>query len=143
MGIGYSSNLTAPLVPPGGAFIDDLGFVRITEERDALPRLLMESHWTTRCFHALVGCGPAIFVQLAGGLTEDLFDAAGGGIAITLGGGATSFNLIAGALLDFSVERLRPEYIHGFPSPTPELIFLNKKELSYFVGVTIGRKLPF
>jgi hypothetical protein len=133
-----SSNLTAPLVPVGGAFIDDLGFVRITEELDARPRLLMESHWTTRCFHARVGCGPAIFVQAAGGLTEDLFNAAGGGLVIELGSGPTSWNLIVGALLDFSVERLRPEYIHGFPSPTPELIYLTKKEVNYFIGVAMS-----
>lgn len=126
--MGVSDNLTAPLVPPGGAFIDEDGFVRITEQRDVLPRILVESHYTTRCFGLSMGCGPALVVQLAGGATDGLFNAVGGGITFELGDGDTKFQILLGVILDFGVERLRPEYIHGAPSPTDELLYLTKKE---------------
>ena len=135
---GFSDNLSAPLVPVDGVHID-AGDVVITKEMDARPRILVESHYTFRCFHRLVGCGPAFYVQMAGGVSTDLFNAAGGGLVLELGDGPTRFAILLGVILDFGVNRLRPEYIHGFPSPTPELRFLEKKELHAFVGFGFTR----
>lgn len=134
-GMGFSDQLVGePIVKQGDAFIDSAGIVRVTREQNVRPRVVLESHYTFRLIGSLA-VGPVMFVQPG----ESLFDAAGGGLLFELGEGATSFNLIVGALLDFQVSRLHRDYVDGFEAPTGELAFVTKEELQLFVGFVVGR----
>lgn len=135
-GMGFSDQIVGePLVAEGDAFIDASGIVRVTREQNVRPRVILESHYTFQVRAWALAVGPVMFVQPG----DALFDAAGGGLLIELGEGATSMNLIIGALLDFEVTRLHPDYISGFRAPTAQLAFLTKEELQLFVGFVVGR----
>lgn len=136
-GFAFSDNLVGvPLVSKGDAFIDENGIIRITHPRNVKARILLESHYTFKIPGSPLAVGPVIFLQPSG---ETLFDAAGGGLLIELGEGPTSFNLIVGFLLDFDVSRLHRDYVDGFRSPTAELVYVQREELQFLVGFTVGR----
>lgn len=135
-GFAFSSNLVGvPLVDVGDAFIDEGGIIRITHPRNVKSRILLESHYTFGITGPLA-IGPVIFIQPSG---ENLFDAAGGGLLIELGEGPTSFNLLIGLLVDFDVSRLHRDYVDGFRSPSPELVFVSREEIQFIVGFAVGR----
>lgn len=135
-GMGFSANtIGVPLVEPGGAFIDELGIIRITHPLNVKSRILMESHYTFRVPGSPLGIGPVIMIQPSG---DGLFDAAGGGVLIELGEGDRSFNFIVGLLVDFDVSRLHRDYVDGFRSPTAELVFVTREEVQLVVGFAIG-----
>lgn len=136
-GFAFSSNLVGvPLVEEGDAFIDENNIIRITHPRNVKARILLESHYTFRLMGSSVALGPVIFIQPSG---VNLFDAAGGGLMLELGEGETSFNLMAGILLDFDVSRLHRDYVDGFKSPTSELVYVRREELQFLVGFAVGR----
>lgn len=136
-GFAFSSNLVGvPLTDVGDAFIDENGIIRITHPRNVKARILLESHYTFKLPGSPLAVGPVIFLQPSG---ETLFDAAGGGLLIELGEGSTSFNLIVGVLLDFDVSRLHRDYVDGFKSPTKELVYVQREELQFMIGFTVGR----
>ena len=135
-GFGLSYQLVGgPLVEEGDVFIDTSKIVHVTREQNVRPRGILESHYTFQGRSWGLAIGPVMFVQPG----DSLFDAAGGGLLIELGEGPTSMNLIVGALLDFDVTRLHPDFVSGFPAPTDQLAFLTKEELLLFFGFVIGR----
>ncbi len=135
-GFAFSSNLIGvPLVDPGDAFIDENGIIRITHPRNVKARVLLESHYTFRLAGSPLALGPVIFVQPSG---ESLFDAAGGGLLLELGEGPTSFNLIVGILIDFDVSRLHRDYVDGFRSPTPDLVYVQREEVQLMIGFAMS-----
>lgn len=135
VGIGWSVNLVGrEIVATGDAFVDSGGILRVTRATTARSRLLAEAHYTFSISDA-IGIGPVMFLQPS---DAGLFDAAGGGIVIELGGGGQSMNVIIGALLDFDVEQLHQSYIDGFPSPTSAPLHVSREQLQLLIGFVAG-----
>lgn len=136
VGYGFSSNLRGlPLVEIGDAGLVD-GRTVVFESSNMQARFMAESHFTWRLGES-VGLGPAIWVQPGG----QLFDAAGGGLILELGEADSpwSFNILGGALWDFSVSHLHASTPEGRRPPAGEILYVKGKELQLFVGFAVGR----